>query len=144
MIGCPCLGQTLSALNWVPLPAWHIDYTVSPPPKCLGNEWSCGWENGVACVAQVLSSDNEACVMRAQMKVTKENSNQNAVKNVSRSIDWEFVFESKSMKKKMQILYRISWLLAINSQIRRLLRFLMHRKMYVLHLGKLVLWKTQV
>lgn len=48
----------------------------------------------------MLSSDNETCVMRAQMKVTKENSNQNAVKNVSRSIDWEFVFESKSMKEK--------------------------------------------
>lgn len=84
MIGCPCLGQTLSALNWVPLPAWHIDYTVSLPPKCLGNEWSRGWENGLTRVAQVLSSDNKTCVMPAQMKVKKRNSKQNEAKDLRR------------------------------------------------------------
>lgn len=116
MIGCPCLGQTLSALNWVPLPAWHIDYTVSLPPKCLGNEWSRGWENGLAHVAQVLRSDNKTCVMPAQMKVTKGNSKQNEAKDLrclTEAFSQALKLPVQICKKKPQIFYRF-WFWALS------------------------------
>lgn len=55
-------GELYQLQSERPFPAWHIDYTVSPRPRCRGNEWS-RWRGdgaGGPRGAQVLSRNNKA------------------------------------------------------------------------------------